>query len=141
MPTPYEIALTQLGTKETPGPADNPKVDEYFTATNLGSQHDSVAWCSAFVNWCCKQAGIQGTDRANARSWLTWGVPVQASDLKQGDIVVFARGTDGYSGHVAFIAQPPGLSPLLKILGGNQNDSVCYETCTRVRVLGYRRAA
>jgi len=35
-------------------------------------------WCSAFVNWCLRQAHYEGTDDALALTWRQWGQPVQA---------------------------------------------------------------
>lgn len=140
MASPFEIALTQIGVKEVHGIGNNPKILEYHATTTLKATSDLVAWCSSFVNWCVTKAGLIGTNSAAARSWLTWGVAVKYEDLQPGDIVVFSRGTNGISGHVAMlVTKPPALSPLLKCIGGNQHDEVCIEIFSRARVLGYRR--
>lgn len=135
----FEIAKTQLGVKEVPGDGNSTKVLEYHKATDLKATSDSVPWCSAFVNWCVQKAGGKGTRDAMARSWLNWGK--KAASPQAGDIVVFSRGTDGASGHVAFVYETPSvMNPMIKVLGGNQDDMVCIKSYARARVLGYRRS-
>src|SRR5947199_7193490 len=64
------IARAEIGVKEGTGGASNPRIGQYFTATDLGAQPDSVPWCSAFVNFCMRQSGIPRTRSGLARSWL-----------------------------------------------------------------------
>ena len=66
-----EIAKKEIGIHECA--SDEKRILEYFTATSYKAQSDTVPWCSAFVNWCMKEAGITGSDSAAAKSWLTWG--------------------------------------------------------------------
>lgn len=140
--TLLRIAKGELGQTEIKGPADNPRVIEYQKCTDLKwFSDDELAWCSCFMNWVCKQAGISGTGDAMARSWMRWGKPLEFSEVMPGDVVVFARGSDGVSGHVALVySKPSSENDLIQILGGNQHDCVCIETVGRGRVLGYRRA-
>jgi len=63
-----EIARAEIGTKEMQGKTANPRILEYHQTTKLKALSDEVAWCSAFVNWVLKQAGIEGTDSSLARS-------------------------------------------------------------------------
>src|SRR3954469_1069093 len=93
-----EAELTKGIKEETPS---NPRIGEYFATTTLGRQPDTVPWCSAFVNFCVTQAGVQGTDSAAARSWLRWGE--DAGAFIPGCIVVLTRGSPG-EGHVGFFA-------------------------------------
>ncbi len=72
-----EIARAEEGVKEIVGDEDNPRVLQYLRSTSLGkwaASRDETPWCSAFVNWCITQAGLEGTNSAMARSWLGWGV-------------------------------------------------------------------
>ncbi|MGE5249518.1 MAG: TIGR02594 family protein [Bacteroidota bacterium] len=114
------IARQEMGVRETPGAGNNPRVVEYLKATsNLGAaarSRDETPWCSAFVNWCLKQAGIEGTRSALARSWLDWGEPVQTP--RPGCIVVFSR--ERIFGHVGFYLGESDAG--IKVLGGNQQD-------------------
>lgn len=75
-----------------------------------------------------------GTRSALARSFAIFAD--KATDPKEGDIVVFARGSDGVSGHVAYLVKR-GVT-FCNVLGGNQSNQVCYSDYARARVLSYR---
>jgi uncharacterized protein (TIGR02594 family) len=136
------IAEAEKGVHEIPGIANEPRVLEYLSATkNLGLQEaskDETPWCSAFVNWCLKQAGYEGTNHALARSWLDWGQPIEIP--RRGCIVVFQRAQ--IFGHVGFYLEDTEYS--IKILGGNQQnqDTLLYEVSEKYFPksdwLGYR---
>lgn len=119
--TPWlTVARGELGVQEIPGAADNPRVVEYLHATtNLDEatrSNDETSWCSAFVNWCMQQVGIQGTKHALARSWQGWGRHIDQPYV--GCIAVFKR--EGGFGHVGFYLGETAAKILL--LGGNQLD-------------------
>jgi uncharacterized protein (TIGR02594 family) len=128
------IARGEIGVREIAGPEDNPRIQEYHASTSLKATDDETPWCSAFVNWCLQQAGLEGTGSAMARSWLDWGQKV--TEPQPGDVAVFARGT-GNQGHVGFCLGRSGGS--VKLLGGNQNDEVNVAWQNASRLLGYRR--
>jgi uncharacterized protein (TIGR02594 family) len=132
--TPYQVAIEELGVSEVPGIAANKRIQEYHSTTRLAALSDEVPWCSAFVNWCCVQAGIRGTGSAAARSWLSWGVPCAP---REGCVVVMARGNNAALGHVAFYVADFD-SQRITVLGGNQGDCVSYGVYAKSRVLGYR---
>lgn len=135
----YTIARGELGVSEVRG-GENPRIIEYFKATSYHATEDEVPWCSAFACWCMEQAGIPSTDRANARSWLDWGAPVEERHVREGDVVVFWRGSpDATTGHVGFVVSVQG--GIVNCLGGNQSDSVRVSQYSRDKVLGYRRPA
>jgi uncharacterized protein (TIGR02594 family) len=126
----YEIALEELAASVAEqGSAAHPRILEYLaTCTDLEegeAERDSTPWCSAFVNWCLAQSGIEGTDSGWARSWAEWGVPIDPPRL--GAVAVWARGRRSaeepvVTGHVSFFVEDLGDS--LLVLGGNQSDSV-----------------
>lgn len=131
----YGFAKVEWGVKEIYGKKHNPRVLEYHASTG-GFDTDEVAWCSSFVNWCIAKAGVRGTRKANARSWMNWGVATNNPQI--GDIVVFYRGKkSGWMGHVGFYAGERGGKIL--VLGGNQNNSVCYQYYGKSKLLGYRK--
>lgn len=135
----FEIAKVEINVSEAAGPKASPRIVEYHQATKLRATSDEVPWCSSFVNWCFKKAGYVGTESAMARSWLLWGNKVETP--VPGDIVIFKRGNDGVSGHVAFLAQKPNpLSPWVYVLGGNQSNKVCVAKYSKLKVIGYRRS-
>lgn len=134
--TPYEIAKQEIGVKEVDGDGNNPRILEYHDCTTLDACEDSVAWCSAFVNWCCKQADVVGTKSAAARSWLQWGR--QLDKPVEGAIAILRRPPNPASGHVAFYVKE--LGGMVELLGGNQGDQVKYSWYHASDVLGYREA-
>jgi uncharacterized protein (TIGR02594 family) len=137
--TPYEIAQGYIGTTEGPGPEDNPAIVEMYASVGHDwVEHDSVAWCAAFVGHCLEKAGLRSTRRLNARSYMDWGIPVDLADAQAGDIVVFSRGSKSWQGHVGFFVKTAGA--MIEVLGGNQSDAVTIQRYAKSRLLGVRRA-
>ena len=137
--TPFEIARGYIGTTEGPGPANNPTVMEMYASVGHDwVEHDSVAWCAAFVGHCLEKAGIRSTRKVTARSYLDWGVPVEIADAQPGDIGVIPRGASSWQGHVFFIDHIEGA--WVWGLGGNQSDAVNVKRYPISKLLGVRRA-
>ncbi len=137
--TPFDIARSYIGTTEGPGPADNPIIMEMYASVGHDwVEHDSVAWCAAFVGHCLERAGIRSTRKLTARSYLDWGVPVEVVDAQQGDIGVIPRGSSSWQGHVFFIDRIEG--QWVWGLGGNQDDTVNVKRYPVSKLLGVRRA-
>lgn len=136
LPLWYQIAKKEMdeGVKEITGNEDNPRIVEYHAATTLKASDDETPWCSAFVNWCMDKAGEVKTNKANARSWLNWGVSLDKP--VQGCVVVFSRGSKSWQGHVGFYEGSAGDQVLC--LGGNQSNEVNISSYAKSRVLGYR---
>lgn len=136
LPKWYTIALKEVGVKEVSGDKANPRILEYHSATSLKAKSDEVAWCAAFVNWCFRQAGLSGTNAANAKSFLNWGV--LALTPRPGDVCVFYRGDPkGASGHVGFYAGQTDTHIL--VLGGNQGNHVCIMKYPKSQLIEFRR--
>lgn len=122
-----DIARKEMGVHEIPGPEANPRIVAYHQTTTLRATSDEVPWCSSFVNWCLKQAGIQGTNSAAAASWLKWGSPCSRD---AGAVVVLRHkvaGQDAATGsssgfHVGFLLAID--AGHVRVLGGNQGDMV-----------------
>ena len=98
-----KIAASQLGIKEIRGSEDNPQIVKYAQETGITSiDDDEVPWCSTFVNWCAKEAGLPMSGKANARSWISVGTTPQSPE--PGDIVVFWRDSiHSWKGHVGIL--------------------------------------
>jgi len=137
--TPFDIARSYIGTTEGPGPENNPAIMEmYGSVGHDWVEHDSVAWCAAFVGHCLEQAGIRSTRKLTAQSYLNWGVSVEIGDAQPGDIGIIPRGRSSWQGHVFFIDRVEG--PWVWGLGGNQSDAVNIKRYPVSKMLGVRRA-
>lgn len=124
--TPWmTMATNEKGQSELPGNLHNPRILEYHAATALHATNDETPWCSSFVNWCLKQASINGTNSAAAASWVSWG---QATSPQYGAIIVIYKPNAANSSltssgnHVGFLVEESATH--YKILGGNQSDQV-----------------
>ncbi len=132
------LALSQFGIKEIPGRNDNPEVLKYFNELGFdGSKlKDETSWCSAFINWCCKMAGLPYSGKLTARSWLNVGRKVETPQI--GDVVVFWRERpSSWKGHVGFFIRET--RNYIYVLGGNQSNRVRIAKYPKYRLLGYRR--
>jgi uncharacterized protein (TIGR02594 family) len=141
-----EIAREELaaGVTEIAGAKHNPRIMQYiYTCTNIfenptyswAKRHpkaarrsdqevfvdregeEGVDWCSAFVNWCVRQAGLAGTNNALASSWLTAG---QKLDKPRLGAVVVLTWKGKRADHVAFLDKE---KDEWKLLGGNQTPT------------------
>jgi len=135
----YELAKAEVGTVEWKD-GHNPKVVAYFRDSgNAGIKDDETAWCAAFVGAMLARAGLKGTGKLTARSYLEWGSPVARKDAREGDIVVFKRGNSSWQGHVAFFVKDNGNT--ITVLGGNQSNAVNRKPYSAASLLGIRRMA
>lgn len=134
----HEIAKAELGVCETPGLEATARIVEYADCTTLSANSDEVPWCSSFANWCVKQAELKGTNSAAARSWLDWGVVLNKPIV--GCIVVFERKTvdNPNSAHVAICDHADISNGIIRVIGGNQGNSVSIARYPIAKVLGYR---
>ena len=133
--TPYKAAQKMVGLSEH---EDNRVLASFFKKS-LGKNIDpaETPWCAAFVNAVLNSNGGKGTGSLMARSYLEWGTPTKTP--KEGDIVVLQRTGDPTKGHVGFYAGEAS-NGRIKVLGGNQGDSVSVKAFPKAMVLGYRQA-
>jgi uncharacterized protein (TIGR02594 family) len=135
----YELAKAEIGTVEWNN-GSNPKVLAYYRDAGFpGVTDDATAWCAAFVGAMIKRSGGKPTGSLMARSYLTWGNPVDLKDAREGDIAVFSRGNSTWQGHVAFLVKENAST--ISVLGGNQSDQVKVSTYPKASLLSIRRAA
>ena len=138
--TGYDVAKSHLGLHEV---KDRRELMKFMSAHGMVIDPSTTPWCAAFIGACERKAGKLGTGKYNARSYLTYGTPVKLKDAVKGDIVVFSRGGSSWQGHVTYfdgMDQDSEGNTLLRVLGGNQRDSVCVSYYPLTRLLGIRRS-
>lgn len=129
-------ARAQINTRETPGPANNPKIMGW--AQKLGAkvlgisyQADSVAWCGLFAAAVVAQVGIKPPAIAlRASQWALWG---EEAEPCVGAVLVFQRPGGG---HVGFYEGHDDTT--YSVLGGNQSDKVCVTRIEKSRCIAVR---
>jgi len=135
-PAWYRIAQSYIGTKEVPGSRSNPIIMGW--AARVGGwvksffKGDDIPWCALFVNNCLLEAGIKGTGQSLAAlDFAKWGV---VGPLTPGAILVFKRPGGG---HVGFYVGEK-IDGTLRVLGGNQSDSVSETWIDKGRLVAVR---
>ena len=131
----YAQQELERGVREVAGARHNPRIIDYLRAGGVDAG-DETAWCSGFANWCMQQAGIPGTGKSNARSWLDWGGLCLANGVYGAVTILWRVRPNGWQGHVGFYVGAEGGNLLL--LGGNQGDAVSIRPYPKSRLLGYR---
>jgi uncharacterized protein (TIGR02594 family) len=133
MPSPYQIATSMLGSHEH---VNHSALTTYLKNGGVNLDPEKQAWCAAFVNASLQQAGVQGSGSNMARSLLNVGTATDKPNV--GDIAVFSRGgANSGLGHVGFFQ---GYTPdgKIRVLAGNQGDSVSEGAVSPDRLLGFR---
>jgi uncharacterized protein (TIGR02594 family) len=112
----------------------NPRLLDYVETCGL-CEGDEIAWGSAFANWCMRRAGLRGSGRAHARSWLSWGSALP--EPVYGCVIVLWRETPVSAvGHVSFYLGRDGSH--LWLLGSNQSNAISIKSFSSHRLLGVR---
>lgn len=134
-PAWLDHAWLEAGVHETPGPAANDRILQFFKDVGHPTiASDEIAWCAAFLGACLERAGHRSTRSLLARSYLDWGTPLQVAKL--GAVAIFSRGSDPGQGHVGFVIGAG--DKRLYLLGGNQQDAVSVQSFEASRLLGLR---
>lgn len=139
MSTLIEVASKEIGTKEIPGSAHNQRVINYAKESGFNYiNDDETPWCSFFMNWVAKKAGMETSGLGNARSWLNVGVTVV--NPEPGDVVIFWRESpNSHKGHVGVFMGYSQDQTRIYTLGGNQNNQVGETAYSKSQLLGFRR--
>lgn len=137
--TPYAVATRYLGVREIPGKKHNGVILNWLRKLQISIFEDETPWCSTFVNFCALESGYERTGKLNARSWLDIGQTITTQDAREGDVVIFERGTSGWEGHVAFLVSYDRRRGTMLCLGGNQSDEVNQSVYGTRKLLGICR--
>lgn len=132
----YEIAKDYIGLHEV---RDREALMKLFKTAGFNVNPAVTPWCAYFINAVEKLAGNPGTNSPLARSFLNYGDVVEVPE--KGDIVVIRRGTHSWQGHVGYFSEFVQINSAgyVRVLGGNQGNSVEYNLYLVDDVLGYRR--
>lgn len=119
-----EVAVGEIGVRETPGSPNRGQRVDVYTAPDLG-----IPWCAAFVSWCYMRGAEDGSPFGrllSAFKFQQWGLATGRIVRKNappsaGDVFVILRG-DGH-GHVGLVA---GLTvdDRMVTIEGNSGDAV-----------------
>lgn len=114
-----EIAKTQIGTREIPGPKHEPKIVSWWKKIFRGGiKDDETPWCAAFVGAMLESVDVPSSRFESAASYRKWGQPCLRPIY--GAIVVMSRPGGN---HVGFcVGRDNGGN--VAVLGGNQNNEV-----------------
>jgi uncharacterized protein (TIGR02594 family) len=127
---PQQATQSLMGLNE-----NNPVLKQYLQKANPGLDPAVTPWCAGFVGSVLNASGLKGTGSLMAKSYLNYGTPTDKPQI--GDIVVLNRSDDPRLGHVGFFAGMDGNN--VKILGGNQHNSVSVQSFPISAVAGYRQ--
>ena len=129
-------ALQDLGTKEIPGPSNNPKVMQFLTFLDPKIKEESASWCSAALNYWAKECNLPLSGSLAARSWLKVGkkttTPTRGNDI----VILWRESPQSWKGHVGIYFHHN--KDEVWILGGNQSDEVNITRFPISRVLEFR---
>jgi uncharacterized protein (TIGR02594 family) len=127
------LAYDDLGMKEAPGKANNPRVIAMFKDAGFpGIKTDSVAWCAASVGAWLQRAGHKPSGSLAARSYEHWGVGL----IKPALGAIATKKRSSWQGHV-FLVVGANKDTIFG-LGGNQNDAVTIASFKRSEITSYR---
>lgn len=128
---PVKVANTMMGLHEK---ADRATIAAFIKKSTGRSVDPSVTpWCAAFVDAVLQSTGNGGMNSNWARDFLKYGTAT--TEPSKGDIVVFKRGNGG---HVGFYMGKDE-DGNIKVLGGNQSNSVSVASYNASDLLGYRK--
>lgn len=134
-----QIARQDLGIKEVPGPESNPAIMRAWRYVDYEPSPDDskTAWCSAKMCEWAERAGLPSTRAPNARSWEKWGAVLKKP--KPGAVTIFWRvSPSDWRGHVGLYLGPGDKPGTVKVIGGNQSDSVSIQDYSEAQLIGYR---
>jgi uncharacterized protein (TIGR02594 family) len=134
-------ARNLVGVQEKPGSVNNPVIMSWAkeVAIDIGNAYtsDEVAWCGLFMAVVARRAGKTPPAKPLwALNWRKFGEDGGQPEL--GDVLVFMRPTaTGMAGHVGlYIGEDAGA---YHVLGGNQDNRVCYARKEKDRVCAVRQ--
>lgn len=141
------VMAAELGVAEFPGADSNPRILEYRRVLpSAPAGGDEVNWCSIFIAWAVKRIGLPlpAVVNTTAQSWLKYGTPIQLGLERPGDIIIWKRPPESWTGHVGAIESVLVSGERIVVLNANVGNKVARTTYNLERegprrVLGIRR--
>lgn len=143
--TPFEYAVTQIGTKEIPLKSNNIRYNTWYYGKRVaGSEYP---WCAVFCAYCFNETHnsklLTGLDNAaSVYYWAMWakqkGIFKSAKTKpKQGWLVCFSWSKDKSTyDHIGFVKS--NLSDTqIETIEGNTSDAVRERVRDKANVIGY----
>ena len=115
------------------------RVGEYFEAAGLPANTDATTtgWSAAFVAYVMEKHGFSAPRNASkADSWLTFDLPLRVP--RPGAIVLLRSRSSGAAQHIGFYTGTNADGSKIRVIGGNQGNSVSEISVAAANVLGYR---
>lgn len=132
--TYLDIARSYIGLREVPGVQHNSTIQKWLTDLKAWWKDDETPWCGVFVAACLQQVKLPyPKEYYRARSYIDFGAHCPVDRL--GCIVVLSRQGGG---HVGFATGKTKDGKYLRILGGNQGNSVSEAWFEASRVVDSR---
>lgn len=135
-----DVMKQHLGQQEV---RDNAALRMFFRAHSVNGDMNydpaQTPWCAIMMNCCERSVGNPGNGHVNARSFLTYGNPIDVDDAQHGDIIIFKFPSDAPGqGHVTYL-DAVNDDGTVSCLGGNQSDQVKYSNYEQHYIVGVRR--
>ena len=111
-----------------PGRAGNPKILTCYNACGFGSlKDDQTAWCAGFAGWALKTNCLPSLVTLSSQAYRGYGTSIPITDpalWRWNDLVVFKSHTNPAQGHVGFYRGYDPTTRRIRILGGNQGNTL-----------------
>lgn len=134
----FNEAIKYHGVKEIPGKQHNSIIVGWSQRILSWVNDDEISWCSSFLNAMAENVGLEHSGKANARSWLDVGTPIENPVI--GDVVIYWRvSPTDWRGHVGIFVGYSYDGKSILTLGGNQSNQVNISPYSVDRLLGFRR--
>lgn len=136
---PWMVPAEKLiGLQEVPGKKHNPVIVGMFARAGFaGVKDDETAWCAAFVISQLLDAGYRIPPGVNLAARSLMKLPELSAPIYGCVVVLWRESPTSWKGHTGFYVGAGSDGKSVRVLGGNQSNSVSIETYPTSQVLGY----
>jgi uncharacterized protein (TIGR02594 family) len=128
-----KIARRDIGLREVKGASHAVRIVEMLSRLGAWWRDDETPWCGVALGAWMKEAGLPYPKAYyRALAWLDYGV---ACDIQYGAIAVLTRKGGG---HVGIVTGMSSDGKHIRLLGGNQGDTVSEMWFPKERITAYR---